>query len=183
MVRPRGAGPGLPWGRVRGRVAARVINARRDASYDLASQKTLVMACSAALCTLLPVAAHQLGCLDHLPDPPGRVFASDKITGSRLSYPLGIPDSLLGLGSYTVTLALALNASRFPGVQKALALKLLADGSLASFNLVRQVVYFRRLCSWCTATALCTALMLVVERAAIRRQIAIIRVQMSLPSR
>jgi hypothetical protein len=164
-------------------VETRVINARRDPSYDLASKNTLVMACSAALCTLLPVAAHQFGCLDHLPDPPGRAFASDKITESRLAYPLGIPDSLLGLGSYTVTLALALNASRFPGVQKALALKLLADGSLASFNFLRQVVYFRRLCSWCTATALCTALMLVAERAAIRRQIAIIRVQMSLPLR
>ena len=165
-----------------GRVAARVINARRDASYDLASKNTLVMACSAcsaALCTLLPVAAHQVGCLDHLPDPPGRVFASDKITGSRLAYPLGIPDSLLGLGSYTVTLALALNASKFPGAQKALVLKLLADGSVASFNLLRQVAYFRRLCSWCTVTAL----MLVVERAAIRRQIAIIRIQMSLPLR
>jgi uncharacterized membrane protein len=149
----------------------------RSAADNLTSNSTLVMACSAAIGTLLPVAAHQVGFLGHLPDPPGKLFASDKITESRAAHPLGIPDSLLGLGSYIVTLALALNASRRPGIQKALALKLLADGSLAGFNLVRQVVSFRRLCSWCTGTALCTAAMLLSERTAMRRQIAIMREQ------
>jgi uncharacterized membrane protein len=132
---------------------------------DYTSNPTLVAACSAALLTLLPVAAYQLGVLRHLPDPPGTIFASDRITKSRAAHPLGILDSLLGLASYGVTLALALNVNKAPQMRKALALKLLMDGSLAGFNVARQLVSFRRLCSWCTGTALCTAAMLLSERA------------------
>ena len=135
----------------------------------------LVVAGSVALLTLLPVAAHQLGCLEHVPDPPGRVFASDEITESAAAHPLGIPDSLLGLGSYGVTLALSLGSRKNQNVRKALVLKLLVDGSVAGFNVVRQMVLFRRLCSWCTGTALCTVAMLVFERATIRNQLAVMR--------
>lgn len=147
-----------------------------DASPDdSAFPTTVVVACSAALLTLLPIAAHQLGCLRHLPDPAGKVFASDKITESAAAHPLGIPDGLLGLGSYGVTLALALSSRKSRKARQALGLKLLVDGSLASFNVVRQVVSFRRLCSWCTATALCTAAMVACERRTIRNQIAVMR--------
>ena len=66
----------------------------------------LVAATSVALLTLVPLVAHQLGLLGHLPDPPWRVFASDHITESRAAHPFGIPDSLLGVGSYSLTLNL-----------------------------------------------------------------------------
>lgn len=66
----------------------------------------LMIAASAALLTLVPIAAHQLGFLDHLPDPPGNIFDSDKITQSSAAHPMGIPDSLPGLASYGVTLTL-----------------------------------------------------------------------------
>ncbi len=121
----------------------------------------LVTAASAALLTLLPVAAHQLGCLDHLPDPPGELFASDRITESKAAYPLGIPDGLLGLGSYGLTLSLILLGRSQPKARKFLALKLVGDGAVATFNVVRQVATFRKLCSWCTGTVLCTAVMAV----------------------
>lgn len=158
---------------MRGLIETRVTNVRTGAPDEHSANATVVLACSAAMFMLLPVAAHQLGCLRHLPDPPGRLFASDKITESRLAHPFGIPDSLLGLGSYSITLALALSASRRPGVQKALALKLLADGSVAGFNFARQIISFRRLCSWCTGTALSTVAMLLAERGPIRKQTAI----------
>ncbi len=110
----------------------------------------------AALLTLLPIAAHQLGFLDHLPDPRGAIFDSDTITESRTAHPLGIPDSLLGLASYATTFALLLAArrSRFAGIL--LKHKLTVDASAASANSIRQVIRFRRLCSWCTGTALAT---------------------------
>lgn len=124
----------------------------------------LVIASSAALVTLLPVAAHQLGALDHLPDPPSEIFASDRITGSSMAHPLGIPDSLLGIASYSATLGLALLAGKHSRARKLLTLKLVADGSLAAFNLIRQIVTFRKLCSWCTATGICTAAMVFAGR-------------------
>lgn len=136
------------------------------------SNTALIMSTSAALLTLAPVAAHQLRLLAHLPDPPGCLFASDEITGSKAAHPLGIPDSLLGLSSYAVTLALAVAAPTHKEVRRVLGIKLLADGSAAGFNVVRQCVSFRRICSWCTATAICTAMMVVAGRAFILEGVA-----------
>jgi uncharacterized membrane protein len=158
---------------VRGLIKTRVTSVRTSAADERSANATVILACSAAMFTLLPVAAHQLGGLRHLPDPPGRLFASDKITESRAAHPFGIPDSVLGLGSYAVTLALALNASRCQGARKALHLKLVADGSVAGVNFARQVISFRRLCSWCAGTALCTVAMLLAERRPIRKQTAV----------
>jgi uncharacterized membrane protein len=124
----------------------------------------LTAATCAAMATLIPVVAHQIGAIDHLPDPPGPIFASDRITGSKSAFPLGIPDGILGLTSYGVTLGLVALAARNRKANKFLATKLLVDGSLATFNVARQAVSFRRLCSWCTATAVCTAAMVVAGR-------------------
>ena len=141
-----------------------------ESSAGADSTALLVTAASAALMTLAPIAAHQLGALSHLPDPPSRIFDSDRITDSKSAHPFGIPDSLLGLGSYGVTLTLALLAHKDSRFQKLLAVKLVADGSVASFNVVKQVVSFRRLCSWCTGTALCTAAMVFAGRGLIREE-------------
>ncbi|HEV2272788.1 MAG TPA: vitamin K epoxide reductase family protein [Acidobacteriaceae bacterium] len=124
----------------------------------------LLAAACAAAGTLIPVVAHQLGILGHLPDPPGSLFASDRITESKAAHPLGIPDGVLGAGSYAATIALVLLARTRPKVRKLLALKLVADGSLAGFNVVRQVALFEKLCSWCTGTAACTAVMVLAGR-------------------
>ena len=124
----------------------------------------LMVATSAALLTLLPVAAHQLGFLDHLPDPPGAIFASDRITESSAAHPMGIPDSLLGISSYGATLGLVLLVRKHPTAARLLRAKLLLDGSAAAFNVVRQVKMFGKICSWCTGTALCTAFMLLGGR-------------------
>jgi uncharacterized membrane protein len=115
-----------------------------------------IASCSVAILSLLPVAAHQLGGLKHLPDPAGDIFDSDKITESKAAHPLGVPDSLPGIASYTVTLALLLTARRSKVARALLGLKLSADASAAGFNVVRQVVTFRKICSWCTATAAAT---------------------------
>lgn len=110
-------------------------------------------ACCATLATLVPVALKQTGAIDHLPDPPCGLFDSDRITGSKTAHPLGVPDSLLGLASFGTTLALMLLARRNRSARVLLGGKLAADAAFASFNLVRQVVEFRQLCSWCTGTA------------------------------
>ena len=140
------------------------------APAEAVADKLLLLATSAALLTLVPVAAHQLGYLDHLPDPPGAIFASDKITGSAIAHPFGISDSLLGLGSYGLTLTLVILARSQPKARGLLSLKLIGDGTLAGFNVVRQVVKFGKICSWCTGTALCTTAMLVTGRRMIAEQ-------------
>lgn len=130
----------------------------------------LIGSTSTALLTLLPVAAHQLGLLKYLPDPPAAVFASDTITESKAAHPLGIPDSLLCLGSYGTTLCLAMLSRSRPAARPLLAAKLVADGGAATFNVVRQIVSFRKICSWCTGTAIATAVMVYAGRTLIRQQ-------------
>jgi uncharacterized membrane protein len=142
----------------------------RGVRKEPAPDAMLIVATSAALLTLLPVAAHQLGSLAHLPDPPGKIFASDAITESSVANPWGIPDSLLGLGSYGVTLSLVLIARSHAGARKLLALKLVGDGAAAAFNVGRQIVRFRRICFLCMGTALCTGAMIVAGRSLIAEQ-------------
>jgi uncharacterized membrane protein len=122
---------------------------------------TTVSATCIALATLIPVAFYQCHALDHLPDPPGAWFDSDRITKAKSAHPFGIPDSLLGIASYGATLALILCAKESKMARTMLRAKLLGDGSIAAINVTRQVVSFRRLCSWCTGTAIATAAMIV----------------------
>ena len=63
------------------------------------------------IATLIPLAMKQLGGIDHLPDPPGAVFDSDAITGSKAAHPLGVPDSLPGMANFGMTLALVLGGA------------------------------------------------------------------------
>lgn len=129
------------------------------------TERVLVLsACGAAIATLVPVALHQAGVIRHLPDPPSAIFDSDRITESEMAHPLGIPDGWLGLASYGATFALAVFEGRCVVVRRALGAKLLLDASAAAFNASRQVVRFRRLCSWCTGTALATAVMVYAGR-------------------
>lgn len=144
------------------------IGARKTSDYGPA----LLIATSAALLTLAPVAASQLGLLDHLLDLSAGIFASDEITGSSLAHPLGIPDSLLGIASYTATLGLAFLGRHHPVARTLLATKLVADGTAAGVNTVRQIATFRKLCSWCTATAVCTVIMVIAGRKVIATELS-----------
>ena len=140
--------------------------------YEEGPDHTLLLtATSACLLTLVPVAAHQLGLLRHLPDPPGTLFASDEITESRSAHPFGVPDSFAGLASYATTLTLGLMAPSQPKARKVLALKLVGDGAVATFNVVRQVVRFGKICSWCIGTAICTGVMVIAGRKLISSEI------------
>ena len=140
---------------------------RHPDSYTL-----LAAAICAAIATLIPVAAYQIGAVDRLPDPPGSLFASDRITQSKAAHPFGIPDAIPGIGSYGLTLCLVMMAQISLRAHRLLAYKLIADGALAGFNVVRQIASFRKICSWCTATALCTAVMLYAGRRVIAQEAA-----------
>ena len=131
-------------------------------------EKTLaVVACGTAIGTLVAVALFQSGAIDTLPDPPGKIFASERITLSKSAHPMGVPDSYLGLASYGTTLGLLLLADRSKWARRALGFKLMGDAGAAGFNAVRQVAQFRKLCSWCTGTALATGVMVYAGRKSI----------------
>lgn len=139
-------------------------NSCRDGCRD----SWMTGACCVALAGLVPIALYQLGVLNHLPDPPGKVFASDQITSSKAAHPFGIPDSLLGLASYGTTLGLLVASRKSSLCGYLLGAKLCMDGAAAGFNSVRQVVSFKRICSWCMVTAGATAVMVFAGRGCVR---------------
>ena len=130
--------------------------------------RLVIGSCCVALATLAPVALYQAGILPRLPDPPLRVFDSQRITTSGEGHPFGIPDGWLGLASFGATLVLAILARRHRTAKKLLGAKLTLDASAAAFNATRQVVSFGKLCSWCTGTALAAGVMAYAGREAIQ---------------
>src|SRR4051812_44877028 len=53
------------------------------------------------------VALRQTGIVRHLPDPPGGIFQSDRVTTSRPAYVLGAPDATLGAAGFSGLMVLA----------------------------------------------------------------------------
>ena len=133
------------------------------------SRRLLLAANGAAIASLVPVILYQLGAVKHLPDPPAEIFDSDRITGSKIAHPLGIPDGLLGIASYGTTLALAAMACRSKTAGRLLGAKLVLDGGAATFNTSRQIVRFGKLCSWCMGTVAATGVMVYAGRQFISR--------------
>jgi uncharacterized membrane protein len=108
-----------------------------DDAADLRRRRAAVGLSLAAAATMGVVALYQVGVLRHLPDPPLPGFDADRVHGSAEAYPLGVPDALLGLGSYAATAALAAaggpdRARRAPWLPIALAAKATADAAVAT---------------------------------------------------
>jgi hypothetical protein len=69
----------------------------------MAASLTLV-----GMASLFIIALYQIGVLKRLPEPPMRGLDAEKVNGSKEAYEiLGVPDAVLGLGSYATTLGLA----------------------------------------------------------------------------
>jgi len=123
-------------------------------------------AASGAVVALGVVTARQLGMVRRLPDPPGAMWDSDAVVMSRAAHPAGVPDGVPGMASYGVTLALLLLAEDAEWVRPVARAKVMLDAAAAGMNAVRQVVVFRRMCSWCMAAVVCTAAMAWASREA-----------------
>jgi uncharacterized membrane protein len=134
--------------------------------------RIMLAACCGALAALVPVALYQTGVISHLPDPPYPVFDSDRITQSKAAHPFGIPDALLGLASFSVTLALIVTSRHNTKARGALGVKLALDAGAAAFNATRQVVSYGKLCSWCMSAAISAGVMTFAGRQVVAESFA-----------
>jgi uncharacterized membrane protein len=104
------------------------------------------------------ISLYQLGVIRHLPDPPGRIFDSDKVNASRTAYALGVPDGPLGLGLYALTLIFAgaggsARSGRHPIFDVLLGGAVVAGVGGALHYLYDMVRHQRRACPYCLAGA------------------------------
>ena len=110
------------------------------------------------------VALYQVGIIKHLPDPPGRLFDSERVNASTYAYKrLQMPDAVLMIGTYAATAALAAagpedRAERTPLLPVALAAKTLFDVA-TNLTLAREEWQENQaLCAYCqTASVLSLA--------------------------
>lgn len=112
------------------------------------------------------VAAYQTGLVRRLPEPPIGLFDAASVDATGAAYHLlHTPDAALGLVSYATTLVLAAmggdNRARVnPWLSLATAAKVVLDAGAAGYLMVEQVSKHRRLCSFCTISAVASLLAL-----------------------
>jgi hypothetical protein len=127
---------------------------RMDAASPLAARRAIAGLSLLAMASLGGIALYQLGISKRLPDPPLPGFHAGAVHGSREAYALfALPDAILGLGSYAVTLALATagdrdRARKQPWLPLTMTVKLAFDIAQAGRLLTREVTQQRALSCW-----------------------------------
>lgn len=101
------------------------------------------------------VSLYQFGIVRHLPDPPGRLFDSDRVDAAPEAYwLLATPDGPVGVVSYALTALLAGihtddPPERRPWLALGLAAKVGVDALMGLLLTAEQASRHRRFCSWC----------------------------------
>jgi uncharacterized membrane protein len=80
---------------------------RHGRSAELARRRAIATLAAVGLVDFAAISLYQLGVIRHLPDPPGRLFDSDAVNGSRAAYAHGVPDGTTGALLYALELVLA----------------------------------------------------------------------------
>lgn len=112
------------------------------------------------------VTAYQTGLIDHLPDPPGAVWDSDKVDASDYAYRrFQTPDALAMIVTYGVTAWLAGaggkdRAETLPWLPVALAAKLVADVATTVQLGREEWAENKKLCAYCQAATVASVVSL-----------------------
>lgn len=136
---------------------------RETTSPDLTRRRWIVGLSAAGTVIANVVALYQTGIIRHLPDPPLRVFNSDKVDASNYAYKrLDTPDALLMLVNYGITAALASaggrdRAEQQPGLAIATGVKALTDVAVAAKLGVEEWKENKALCFYCQLATVASA--------------------------
>jgi uncharacterized membrane protein len=85
---------------------------RNDNSPAVVDRRNIAALAAAGLIDFSFISLSQLGFIKHLPDPPGKIFDSDKVNSSPDAVLLGIPDAPISLFMYASTVLLATAGNR-----------------------------------------------------------------------
>jgi uncharacterized membrane protein len=152
---------------------------RTGTDEHLTRRRSVAALSLTAIGALGVVSLYQLGVLKHVPEPPLPRLDADAVDASAEAYRfLSMPDGVLGIGSYAVTLGLVAMGGKdrhrdHPWLPLALAGKAAVDALQAGRLTWTQWSRHRAFCSWCLTAAVATwvtlPLTLPEARAAWRR--------------
>lgn len=145
-----------------------VDKARLRNSYRDQQLRRIAVLSSVGLADFIPISLYQLGVIRHLPDPPGRIFDSDRINSSKDAQIAGIPDGVVSLLTYSATVSVAgvALANRIkPGLARLLLGGLLVGQAAgAGYYLFNMATVQRKVCPYCVTGALINFLALIPLR-------------------
>lgn len=128
----------------------------REGTSDVLGRRRGVVAWSlVGIAAMGPIVLYQMGLIKHLPEPPLPRFDADAVDASGEAYAiLSMPDAVLGIGNYAVTMGLAAaggadRATERPWLPIALAAKVGIDAAVAAKLTVDQWTKHRAFCFWC----------------------------------
>lgn len=121
----------------------------------LVRRRAIAALALASMASLNMNALYQLGIIPRVPEPPLPGFDATKLSGSAQAYRLlGVPDGVLGVGNFAITLALASmggadRARAQPLIPLAMATKVAFDASQIARSIRMQVRLGPTWCFWC----------------------------------
>jgi hypothetical protein len=133
---------------------------RRQDSRHLRSRRRVALLQLVSNAALAVVGLYQFGLLRRVPEPPLPGLGADAVDASGEAYNLlHTPDSTLGIASGGITLALAgmggaQRASQQPLIPLAMFAKTVLDASNGLYLTAEQVTKHKKVCSFCTVSAL-----------------------------
>jgi uncharacterized membrane protein len=131
---------------------------RNGQSPSLQRRRKVALLSAVGLVDFALISLYQMGVIRHLPDPPGRLFDSDKVNASHKAYMMGLPDGTTGAALYALNLMLASaggsrKASRHPVFDVLLAGAVAASAVGALHYLYDMVTKQQRACPYCLVGA------------------------------
>ena len=134
------------------------VELRHGHSPSLRRRRWIGALAAVGLADFAIISLYQFGVIRHLPDPPGKLFDSDKVNASHKAYAMGFPDGTAGAALHAFIMMLAsAGGSRSTGRKPVLDLLLggaviagAAAGAQYLFDMVRNQ---ERACPYCIAGA------------------------------
>ncbi len=130
---------------------------RRDKSAATENRRDVAAFAAAGLVDFSLISLLQMGYFKKLPDLPGKVFDTVKVNTSKDAVLLGMPDGVISLGAYTLTMLLAMAGSRFKKRSRLLDLALggvlLGQAAGAAQYMYKMAFVQKKVCLYCLTGA------------------------------
>jgi uncharacterized membrane protein len=145
---------------------------------NLRRRRGVILFSLLGMASMTAVSLLQTGIVEHLPDPPGDAFDSDRINSSETAYRFGVPDGTFALASLGANIPLAAlggadRARRQPWIPLFAAGKALLEAAVAGWYFYQMPAKEKAWCGYCVTGAISNlavaALTLPEARAALRR--------------
>jgi uncharacterized membrane protein len=137
----------------------------------------LMALASLAAADAIVVALRQTGVIRRLPEPPGRIWDTNRVVTAPVAYALGVPDAPIAAVTYLALIGFAARLGRRPAWRRPYSALGLATGALgaaagAAFYLWDMLAREKRLCPYCLGTATTTFAMLPLAVPELRELLA-----------